>query len=238
MEGFARLEVERAVLHLHDDIVAKLPVERDELAIGLLHAVSRFFRRIDKGAPHHDAAMGFERIGQHVRALGVAPSIVLRAGLAFGVRLHEKAAKVGDHCIDCVGFLLPPGLHGHFLRICRRKAVQLHRSGEARREIDLYAIGPQHIGEGGDLLKIVRCQGRRIGIHIGERDAVDSYRRIGAGIVLVARIDVAWQEVPVPDRLTRIATLDMPVQIVPMVQQAKPDSGRLLYRHHPDIFTA
>ena len=39
MEGLARLEVERAVLDLDDDVAGELAVERLELVIGLLGAV-------------------------------------------------------------------------------------------------------------------------------------------------------------------------------------------------------
>ena len=54
-----RLEVERSVLGLQDNIRSELPVERFEFADGLLHTVlALMVGSIDEAAPHDDAAKG------------------------------------------------------------------------------------------------------------------------------------------------------------------------------------
>ena len=85
-----------AVLHLHEHVVGELAVERHELVVGLLGAVFGILGSIDERAPHHDAAVRRERVGEHVRAVGVRAAVVLRARLALGVGLDQEAAEVGD----------------------------------------------------------------------------------------------------------------------------------------------
>ena len=95
--GLARLEVERAVLDLYDDVLAELPVEGLELVDGLHHAVGvALVIAIDEGAPHDDATVGSHCVGQHVGTLGVRALVVARAGLALAVGLDEEAAEVGN----------------------------------------------------------------------------------------------------------------------------------------------
>ncbi len=152
MEGLARLEIQRAVLDLHQHIVCKLTIQRHEFGIGLLHAVFGFFGRIDEGAPHHDAFMRGKRGGQHVRAFGMAALIILWAGLAFGVRFHEEAAEIRHMGIYLVHLSLPPGLHLGVAWIGCVEPAQFHRRREARGQIDPDPIGPENICEGCDLL--------------------------------------------------------------------------------------
>ena len=96
MERLARLEVERAVLDLDEDVRAELSVERDELRVGALDAIGIDVRVVDEGAPHDDAAVGRERVGEDVGAVRMGAAVVLRPGLPFAVRLDDEAAEVGD----------------------------------------------------------------------------------------------------------------------------------------------
>ena len=93
-----------------------LPSNGIELVVGLLGAVLSGCP-IDKGAPHHDAAMRRQRVGEHVGAVGVAAAVVLRPRLAFGIGLDQEAAEIGDGAVDLVHLRPPPGPHGGIERI-------------------------------------------------------------------------------------------------------------------------
>ena len=105
-----------------------LSVERLELVVRLLDAILRGdFVAVDERAPHHDAAVRRQRVGQHVRAVGVRALVVLRSGLTFGVRFHDEAAEVGNDAIDLVG-LRSSTTRARRDRADRRSSVRRSRS--------------------------------------------------------------------------------------------------------------
>ncbi len=174
VERLARLEVERPALHLHDHVAAEAAVERDELVVRLAHAVARHLVAVDEGAPHHDAAVRRDRVGEGVGAVGVRAAVVLGAGLPLGVGLDEEAAEVGDRRVDGVGRGLPPRAHARVERVGRGQAADLARRAEARGQVDAHAVGPQHAGHRGHLGEVRRGERARVGVHVGEHGAVDA----------------------------------------------------------------
>src|SRR5579871_1686554 len=99
MEGFARLKIDGAVLDLEENVCFKLAVQRLEFVVGLPGPV--FVRRaVDKSAPDYDAVVGSQRIGQHIGAVGMGSSVVLRARLTFGISFYEESAEVRDVPVD------------------------------------------------------------------------------------------------------------------------------------------
>ena len=70
------------------------------------------FDAVDERTPEDDSVVRRERIGEHVRAVGLASAVVLRSRLALGIGLDEEAAEIGDQAIDFVGLRLPPCAHG------------------------------------------------------------------------------------------------------------------------------
>src|SRR5260221_8836492 len=90
MEWLARPEIERAVLHLHEDVVAELSVEGFELVVRLPHAILRHFAAVDERSPDHHAAVRREGIGEHVGTVRIPSALVLRTRLALRVRLHAQ----------------------------------------------------------------------------------------------------------------------------------------------------
>ena len=211
-----------AVLHLHQHVVGELAVERHEFVVRLLGAVVGRLVRVDEGAPHHDAAMRRQRFGQHVGAVGMVAPVILRSGLAFGIRLDEETAEIGNVAVDLVDLRLPPGAHRGIERIRGLESAEFDGRAEPRGEIHAHAVGTEHVGQRRGLVEICRREAGGIGIHVGEHRAVDADRRTGARVVGVARIEPARQLVPVPDRLARVAALDMPIEIVPVIQHANP----------------
>src|SRR5262245_16401169 len=107
MERFTRLEVDRAVLRLQDDVGAEFAVERLEFVKGLFGSVF-LRRRIDESAPKYGAVMRRERIGEHVRAVRVRSAVGLRPWLSFGIGLDEKTAEIGNQTVDFIGLGIPP----------------------------------------------------------------------------------------------------------------------------------
>ena len=83
--------------------------------------------------------------------------IVLWPRLAFGIRLHEKAAEIRNGAIDLVDFRLPPRFDGGIERIGGLETTKFDGRGEARREINLDAVGPEE-RERRHLLDIERHQ--------------------------------------------------------------------------------
>ena len=142
-ERLARLEVERSVLHLHDHVVAEAAVERRELEIRALDAIGVHVFVVDERAPHDDAAVRRDGVGEHVGAVGVGPAVVLRPRLSLAVGLHEEAAEVGNERVDLGRLVAPPARDAGVERIGRRQPAQSSRRREVGREVDADAVGPQ-----------------------------------------------------------------------------------------------
>jgi len=227
--GFARLEVERAVLRLQDDVVAELAVELGKLRDGLFHTVlALVLRPIDKGAPHHDAAVGLQRVGQHVGAVGMGAAIVEGAGLTLAVGLHEEAAEVGDELVDLLGLPLPPPLHPLVKRVGGGKVAKGLRRAEVHRQIDTQAPGAQLVGYHLHTVKIGGGEHLRRGIHIVQHRAVDADGGAGPGI-LCDEVGIEGEVIVPKDAVARIATLNATIGVVPVVEHAQPETGMLLY---------
>ncbi len=150
--------VNRAVLDLKQDILAECAVEGHQLIVGLFVTVIGHVRVIDEGAPDDDAPVRRDRFGQHIRAVGVAATIIVRAGLAFGVGLDNEAAEIGDRAVDLSRFGTPPCLDRRVERIRRIEFADLHRGTEAGGQIGGDAVGPQDPGQGGHLRQVLRRQ--------------------------------------------------------------------------------
>src|SRR4051794_4339073 len=71
VKRFARLEIERSILHLQNDVVAKLAIERHELTVRLLDAIVGNFIRVDERTPNEYATVRRKRISKHVRAVSM-----------------------------------------------------------------------------------------------------------------------------------------------------------------------
>ena len=200
MERLARLEIERAVLDLHEDVVAELAVERHELHVGALDAIRVDLRVVDERPPHHDAAVRRDGVGEHVGAVGVRAAVVLRSRLALAVGLDDEAAEVGNQARRSrppwpATSARRPG------RADRRSAGRRASCGAAKfgREVDADAVRPQRVARWPrPSSRIRRGQRLRVGVDAVDDGAVDADRRVRARVVLDARIDAI-----VADRATR-----------------------------------
>lgn len=215
-----------APFYLHNHVVAKGAIQRHELAVRLLGAVVRLLMRVDERAPHHHPAMRRQCIGEQVRAIGVAASIVLRAGLAFGVGLDQKPAKIRNARIDGVGCVAPPALHLRVQRVGSLQTTDFDGGTEARTEKHANAIGAKNRRQCCGLIQIVRCQAPCLGIDVVEHGSIDAQRRVGTRAVGVARIQIAGQRLPIPQRRAGIATFHQPIEIVPMIKHAQLQAWR------------
>ena len=87
-----------------------------------------------------------QRLGQHVGAVGVRALVILRTGLALGIRLDQKAAEIGYRGIDLIDLGLPPGAHRGIQRIGGLQSAEFDGRAETRGEIHADAIGTQRVG--------------------------------------------------------------------------------------------
>ena len=151
--GLTWLEVDGAVLDLDDDVVGKLSIEVDELFVGLVGTVTlvgklsrsllcvvRTLGRIDKSAPHDDAAIGLEGSSQHVGSIHMGAAIVHGTRLTLAVGLDQEAAEIGNEPIDFLGLLLPPLLHLGVERVGRGEIAQSLGRSEVDGEVNLDAV--------------------------------------------------------------------------------------------------
>ena len=75
------------------------------------------------------------------------------------------------------------------------------------------------------LADVLRGQGGGVRVDVREDRSVDPDRGVGPGVVRVARVEVVGQLVPVPERGAGVASLDGPVEVVPVVEDPELDSG-------------
>ena len=226
MERLARLEVQRAVLHLHERVGAETPVERHELHVGALGAVRIDLGVVDKGAPHHDAAVRRQRVGQHVGAVGVRAAVVLRPRLALAVGLDHEPAEVRNARVDLVRLGAPPGGHRGSERIGGVERLEHARRGGIGRQVDANAVGTQRRGDGRDPAQVGCGEHAWIGVDVVDHGAVDAERGIGARVVDDPVVDVVRPRLVQrpPQRGAGVAAFDGAVEIVPVVQHAARDA--------------
>ena len=108
MKRLARLEVNRAVLDLDEDVRTELSVEPGELDVGAFRPVGIDVFVVDERAPDDVSAVLSHGVAEHVGPLRVVPAVVLRARLPLGIGFDEKAAEVGDERVDLIRLVLPP----------------------------------------------------------------------------------------------------------------------------------
>ena len=159
MKRLTRLKVDRPVLHLQDDVVAELPIQRHELVGGLFGAVVGLLLRIDERAPHDDAAVGCHGVGDHVGAVGVGSRVVLRPGLPLGVGFHQEAAEIRNEGVDLIGLGTPPGTDTGIQRVGGFQAADLDGRAEAGRQVHAYAVGSEQVSQGRELAQVGAVSG-------------------------------------------------------------------------------
>src|SRR5580704_3836849 len=140
---FARLEVDRAVFDLDDDVVVELAVERMKIVVGgfgavVLRIVPVEMVVVDEGAIEDEAGVRLQRFGNDVSGVGWRAVIGRWAETAFGVGLYHDAAEVGDFSVDLIEAIAPPFRDGGIERIERVEAADAHRAADidGNREVD------------------------------------------------------------------------------------------------------
>ena len=81
-EGLSRLKIYRSILYLDDHIVPELSIEWYKFSISLLCTIL-IISTVDKGTPHYDTAIGFQRIGENIGAVNMCAAKILGPGLPF-----------------------------------------------------------------------------------------------------------------------------------------------------------
>ena len=153
--GFAWLEVERSVLRLENDIWTELPVERQKFRNSLLHPVFSFVLvAIDEASPHDYSSVRLQRVGKHVGTFGMASAVVARSRLSLAVCFHEESTKVGYSFVYLSCLVLPPFRYLGIQRVGGFQAAESHGRSEVHRQVGLYAIFAQNVGNDLHLINI------------------------------------------------------------------------------------
>nr|GFD58851.1 hypothetical protein [Tanacetum cinerariifolium] len=78
-------------------------------------------------------------------------------------------------------------------------------------------------GHGCHLADVLGREVAGAGVHVVDNHAINTHRRIGAGVVGVARVEALGQLVPLPDAGARVAALHGAILVVPVVEQPEID---------------
>ena len=157
-------------------------------------------------------------------------AVVQRAGLAFGIGLHQEAAEVGDGGVDLVGLGLPPGADRRVEGITAPQAIQPDGRGPLDGQVCADAVLPEDVRDGrhpGDMGSI---QDQRIGIHVVE----DSPVQADGGAQLPVMPDALLRNLrrgPLPHGFSGISPFHAVVQVVPVVEDADVVEGFFLQVH-------
>ena len=194
---FAGLEVYRSVLHLDDDVVAELPVQRLKFQICLFGAVG-IGRTVYKSAPHNDAFVRLQRICQHVGAFGMGTSEVAGTGLPFRIGFHQEAAEVGDDAVDFLNLVFPPADDFFVKRIGSAQTVESHRGCKINGEVHTQSVRAENICQCFYFLQVFGRKDFWGSVYVVQHSAVDADGSIGAGIFLISVGQCIRQFFPIP----------------------------------------
>jgi hypothetical protein len=235
----AHLEVERAVLDLHDHVVGERAVQRVEVVVRGTGAVGRPVAPVlpvvvHERAPVDQAVVGLDGRREHVRAVGVRTPVGERPGLALGVGLDDEPAEVRDRAPHPCRRPYPPVRHAGVERVRRREPAEHDGGRERDRQVYPDAPAPEHGGDPDDVAQVVGQQARLALVHVDvvDRDAVDPYRGQQPCVPLDARQVGADETVVVEDGTAGVATFHLPHHrvrghVVPVVEHAQARRGRV-----------
>lgn len=248
--GLAHLEVDGAVLDLHDDVVVELAVEVAEEVDGRVRpvvlpvALVEVLAVVHEGPEHEDAAVRRERARKEVRALGERAVVRQRARLALAVRLERVAREVGHVRVELVGLVAPPGDDGGVERVEGGQAAEGLRRGEVHRDADAHAPGAHGVGEAAEPGHVGVAEEGRVGVDVVHDDAVDADRGEQARVLGGARRVRHGAAVGEEDGEPRVPALDRAGHVVPLVDPADRrarvrgvgDLGEVALREHREVF--
>ena len=151
MYRFPDLEIHRPVLDLQYHIVTKSAVKLYKIVIARSRPIGYvispvLFAVIYKTAPDDKSSVRLHRLGQHIGAVRVRPSVSERPGTPFRISLDQKTAQIRDLPENKLHPPLPPFPHLFRQRICAVQLSQFHRSGIIQRQEELDPITGKNLG--------------------------------------------------------------------------------------------
>ena len=182
---------------------------------------------IDEGAPHDDTFVRFEGIGQHIGAFGMGASEVAWTGLSFTVCLHKETSEIRYKSVDFASFVFPPANDLFVKWVGCMQLAEYNRAGKVDGKIYPYSIRAEGVCQRLYLFQICRRKNLGRSIYIVQYSTVDTDGGIGTGIRFISAGGCVGQLLPIPERLSGIASLYGSVHVVPMVEDAKA-VGRIL----------
>ncbi len=223
--GFAHLEIDGAVLDLHDHVVVELAVQLLEIVVGgaravVLGIVPIHVMVVDEAAIKDETAVRLECARDNVGGVGVSAAVGGWSHAAFGIGLQNEAAEIGDGAVDFIGSRFPPRGDARVERIERIEAAHALRTAEVDREGDAHAPGTHRVGDAGDVGNQIGPEQLRVGVDVVDGAAVDAERGQQAGVIAGAGKIGAGAHVVPENGTSAVSALDGAVEIVPLIDPA------------------
>src|SRR6266852_7202824 len=229
---FANLKVNWPMFNLNNNVVIEFAIERMEYVVGSSRAICLGILPVEVMVVHkcpvkNDSAVGLERACNDVGGVRRRPAVNGRAGPTFGVRLHDKSAKVRNPGVDRVHFFAPPLVEARIKRIKRVEPADSLRTAQVNRNGDSNAPFAECLSDASELRKKFFCKEPRIRIDIVDGTAVDPDRSQQACVLADERQVAADPSILEKDGAPAVSSLDSTIRVVPLVHP--PQAGvRLL----------
>ena len=97
-----------------------------------------------------------------------------RSRPALRIGLDNHAGKIGDRFVNLVELLLPPCDDLRIERIEGGEPADFFRAAHVNGQRQAHAVGPEDIGDAGDLFQILGLQQVRVCIDVVDGAAVDA----------------------------------------------------------------
>src|SRR5713101_8291624 len=177
-DWFTRLEIDRSILNLDDDVVCKLAVERMKNIIGSSGAIALGIvpvkmMVIDKGPVENDSGVRLKGMRDRVGCHCGRPAVGRGTCPALRVRFYDKSAEIGNLPVNLVNFLAPPFRNARIQRIKRIQASDPFGAAQIDGNRQPDAPRAKHIGDANELRKKAVFQNAWIGVDIIDGAPID-----------------------------------------------------------------
>ena len=172
---------------------------------------------VNKTAIENDAAVRFERAGDHVRRVGVRAAVGRRAEFAFGIRLHDEPAEIGNRRINLLHLFFPEINDARVERVKGVEAANAFGAAKVDADKQFHAPGTERRRHAGEFRDVFAVNGVRVRVDVVDGTAVDAERRQQARVIASAR-QVGDDVAVVPKNGSAgVTALDGAVEIVPLI---------------------
>ncbi len=237
----ANLEIDGAVLDLHDGVALELAVQLVEVVIRRAGAVVLEIAPVrmvvvDEAAVEQQAGMRLESARDHVGGVGVRAVIRGGADAAFGIGLEHDASEIRDRGVNFVGFGGPPGGDFGVDGVERIESADGLRAAEIDADGDADAPGTEGGGDARDLRNEIRREHARVGVDVVDGASIDTQRGEHPPVAADSA-EIFARVQPIPEEgAAAITALDGAIEVVPLIHPTDGHRRRLLLIQIDDGF--